>query len=95
MTDFSTTPPLKSPREALLISGIIIIRDNQQIINFDDDSLGKPRLYCHNDDDGLITRQGASFDVIVISYCLTPRHGVAFDNNVKRLARPEKDHTNV
>jgi hypothetical protein len=23
--------------------GIIIIRDNQQIINFDDDSLGKPR----------------------------------------------------
>jgi hypothetical protein len=37
--------------------------------NLNDESLGKPRLYCHDDDDdddddgSLITRQGASFEI--------------------------------
>jgi hypothetical protein len=36
-----------------------------------------------NVNDGLIPRQGASFDDVmhIISYCLTPRQGAAFDNN--------------
>jgi hypothetical protein len=28
---------------------------------------------------------------MILDSSLTPRHGVLFDNNVKRLARPEKD----
>ena len=53
---------------------LLQIRDNQQIINNDeniDDSLGKPRdnivVINDDDDDGLTTRQGATFDD-----CLTP-----------------------
>ena len=40
-------------------------------------------------------RRSTSSWVTILDSSLTPRHGVAFDNNVERLARPEKDHTNV
>ena len=43
---------LKSRRRGLSILVVLLqIRDNQQIINFDEniiDSLGKPRYYCGN-----------------------------------------------
>jgi hypothetical protein len=78
---------------------------NYTTINNFEDSLAKARKYCHDNDDkdndSLAKARrphyaDASFDVVMIlDSSLTPRHGVAFDNNVKRLARPEKGHTNV
>ena len=50
-----------------------------------------------NNDDGLTTRQGASFDVLITTYTTIQSRQASTERkpHVKRLARPEKDHTNV
>ncbi len=47
----SMTIPLKSPREALSISGNMTINNFDEIDLRNLDSLAKARQYCYNDDD--------------------------------------------
>ena len=61
-------------------------------INLDtNDSLGKPRLYCHDDDDGLIPRQGASFDVRCITASLRSARRRSLHNIIQHTVSASLD----
>ena len=72
MTKFSKRPPLKPPREALSISGIITymtinkLSIMTKILTTASASLGTIVVINDNNDDGLTTRQGASFETKTI-----------------------------